>query len=242
MSKPPNFVLGSVFAIALLIGIQSPQIFGFVTFTASIVVFGRLEFDRNSHDLNFYVTGEVSNSVQRWVKTYAVLEVIGRSVIISVLSIMLFSGTDGGRVWLIAILFVMGVFVGRHLLSIARRFTSFNVVRWGYVRLSILVGIPFSISSGLIPGMSVSEVTWASLQALVREPDVDKVAEIIFGTLQAVNQLIQWLLQGLLGTFLGTIVSLMISVNVLFGFVIFLYSLILFEMTKPAIPKTSSIE
>lgn len=28
MSKPPNYVLGSLFAIALLIGFQYPQIFG----------------------------------------------------------------------------------------------------------------------------------------------------------------------------------------------------------------------
>jgi hypothetical protein len=242
MSKPPNYVLGSLFAIALLIGVQYPQIFGLVTFAASIVVFGRLEFDRNSHDLNFYVTGEVSNSFRRWVKTYAALEVIGRSVIISVLSILLFSGTDSGRIWLLAILFVMGVFVGRHFLGIVSRFTSVNVVRWGYVRFSILLGIPFSIFTGLVPGMSISEVTWSSLQALVREADIDKVAEIIFGSLQIVSQFIQWLLQGLLGTFLGTIVSLLISVNVLFGFVIVLYSLILFEMTKPGIPKTSGTE
>jgi hypothetical protein len=205
MSKPPNYVLGSLFAIALLIGVQYPQIFGLVTFAASIVVFGRLEFDRNSHDLNFYVTGEVSNSFRRWVKTYAALEVIGRSVIISVLSILLFSGTDSGRIWLLAILFVMGVFVGRHFLGIVSRFTSVNVVRWGYVRFSILLGIPFSIFTGLVPGMSISEVTWSSLQALVREADIDKVAEIIFGSLQIVSQFIQWLLQGLLGTFLGTI-------------------------------------
>jgi hypothetical protein len=242
MSKPPNYVLGILFAIALLIGIQYPQIFGLVTFAASIILFGRLEFDRNSHDLNFYVTGEVPISFRRWVKTYAVLEVVGRSVIISVLSILLFSGTDGGRIWLLAILFVIGVFVGHHFLGVSSRFTSVNVVRWGYARLSILVGIPFSIFSGLVPGMSVSEVTWASLQAFVRTPDIDKVAEIIFGTLQAVNQFIQWLLQGLLGTFFGTIVSLMISVNVLFGFVIVLYSLILFELTNSVTPKTSGTE
>jgi hypothetical protein len=242
MSKPQNFVLGSLFAIALLIGIQYPRIFGLVTFAASIVFFGRLEFDRNTHDLNFYIAGEISNSFRRWVKTYAVLEVIGRSAIISVLSILLFSGTDSWRIWLLAILFVSGVFVGRHFLGIASRFTSVSVIRWGYVRLSILIGIPFSILSGLVPGMSVREVTWTSLDTLVRGPDIDKAAEIIFGTFQVVNQFIEWLLQGLLGTFLGWIVSLMISVNVLFGFVIVLYSLILFEMTKPGITKTSGTE
>lgn len=215
-----------------MVGVNFPKILGMITFVASFIVFLQIELERNSHELTFYKAGLISNTTKRWLMAYSIAEVLGRSMIFAVLSILLFSGTNALRITLLAVLFIICVIVGYYCLSTLKRVTTIDVARLGYARLSVLLGILFSIISAGITGIEVSEITWKTLKSLMQSPDIDGVAELLFGVVQKVNEYLAWLLRALLGRILGSIVSLMISINVLFGFVVLVYSLLLMRLIE----------
>jgi hypothetical protein len=230
MRKPAVFLGVIVFAAALTAGLYYPIFFATITFVSSMIVLGQIELDRNAHEVHFYTQEDLTPSVKRWLKAYTVVEVVGRSTIFAILSFLLFSGTDSLRITLVAISFLVCVLLGYYFLRWLQFVSSINVARWGYVRLSILLGVLFSTISGSIPGIGISEIAWSTYKTIMLSPSIDGVAELLFGLTYKVNEIVLRILQSLLGSFLGSIVSVLISTNVLFGFVVFLYSLLLLKL------------
>ena len=233
MSKPSNFTITFAFSVGLLAAIHFAQFFGLLTFIASLTVFGKLELDRNTHEIGFYTEAGLSKSVRRWFVLYAGVEVVVRSAICSILAVLLFSGTEALRINLLAVVFVACVFLGFYLLRVLQRLSSIDVTRWGYVRLSVLLGIVFSVLSTCVPGIEVGEIAWKTSKNLMMTLNFKEFAELLYGVVQKVDLFLGWLLQALLGRLIGSLVSLVISVNVLFGFVVFLYALLLFRLIGP---------
>ena len=207
-----------------------PRFFGIATFFASIIVFGRIEYEKNRHAIGYFTIGEMPASARRWLLSYSFVEVILRSAIFGILAVLLFSGTDSVRINILAVLFTASILAGYYCLRFIQRFAYIDAVRWGYIKLSVILGVIFSILSAAIPGMTITDIVLNSARGKLRQHSFDEFAELLYGLLSQLNSFITNTLQILFGGVLGWFFSLIISVNVIYGFVVLVYSLLLLRL------------
>lgn len=224
----------SAVVVAFLVGIYVlilyPRLFGLATFSVSMVIFGRLEYERNHHEMSYYTLGEIPSPIKKWLLSYSALEVVGRSIIFGVLTVFIFSGTNVTRIKILALLFIATILSGYYCLSFLQRRAYIDVARWGYIKLSVLLGVVFSILSAAVPGMPITDIVLNAAKGKLRLHTFDEFAELFYGLLYQLNSFITSILQALFGEWLGLFLSLIISVNVVYGFVVLLYSLLLFRI------------
>jgi hypothetical protein len=229
MSRFPKTpaLLGLLLGFLVLI-IFWTWLFGLLTFFTSILVFGRIECDRNIHEISFYARGDLPSSFRRWSHYYSIAEVLGRSTLLGLLPIFLFSGTDTTRIILLASLFAACVILGYSFLNFIQTRTQIDVTRWVYVRLSVVLGLLFSVLSSHISGQSLTEIaTQTAKSKWWGQLDFNEVAELLYGMIYQVNDFIASTLIKLFGSIIGNILGLIVSVNIIYGFLVALYSLLL---------------
>ena len=220
-------LFGLLLAFLLLI-IFYAWLFGLVTFFASILVFGRIERDRNMHDISFYTRGELPSSFKRWFHYFGIAEVLGRSTLLGFLPIFLFSGTKYNRIVLLASMLGACVILGYFFLNFIQTRSRIDVTRWAYVRLSLVLGLLFSVLSSGVPGLTLTEIAVQTAKSEWWGPlDFKQVAELLYGMIYQVNNFIASTLKKLFGSIFGSILGLIISVNIVYGFLVALYSLLL---------------
>ena len=221
-----------IFAFYIIVAYY-PWLFGLATFLISVFLFGPIERDRNLHDISFYVHGNLSKSQEKYIYYYGILETIGRGVFLGFLPVFIFSGTESERIFKLATIFAVCVFFGYFVLYVIKTRTQINPARWAYVKISVVLGLIFSLFSSLVPGQSLKEIaTQTAKSRWWRELNFNEVAELLYGMLYQVNNFITTVLIKIFGNVLGQSLGFFISVNVLYGFVIALYSLLLLRFSN----------
>ena len=227
---------GSILALYISI-IFYPLLFGLITFLASLIIFGRIERDRNTHDISFYITGDLSKSQKRYIYYYNIAEIFLRSAALGILSVFLFSGTDSNRILLLAIIFIICVIVGYFFLRSIKNNTNINPARWAYAKASIVLGLFFSLTTSKISGQSFTEITAQSLKnKWWGNLNFNQIAELIYGMLHLFNNFITAMFVKFFGFIIGNFFGFVISTNIIHGFVIALYSLLLLEFSNKQNP------
>jgi len=228
-----------VAATLLLLAVwQLPILFSTLTLLVSLFLLGRLERDRNLHDLAFYATGPLPDGFRKWLHRYGYSESAVRSLILGFLALIQSSGTDGSRVFLVGVAFCFSVVVGFLLLRWLQQRIRLNVRRWGYVRLSVLLGAAFSfLLSGTRP-----EFSWKNSRDVILEiftqPDFDRMAELINLLTSVLNASISYLLErlfanvGVIGELVAFVIAAVLTTDLVFGFVIVAYSMLLLELSE----------
>lgn len=134
----------------------------------------------------------------------------------------------------------------RYLFGVADSwFTSkenMTLINWGYVRLSVVLGLLFSVLSSSVPGMKLKDLAWeVGKSTWWKAPTFEEIAEILYGLLYHMNVFISNTLNAAFGDLIGGMLSLIISVNVVYGFIVVLYSLLLLrfvsQFSSPAVPR-----
>jgi hypothetical protein len=228
-----------VVATLLLLAVwQLPILFSTLTLLVSLFLLGRLERDRNLHDLAFYATGPLPEGFRKWLHRYGYAESAMRSLILGFLALIQSSGTNESRILLVGVAFCFSVVVGFLLLRWLQQRFQLNVRRWGYVRLSVLVGAAFSfLLSATRPEFSWKNGRDVFLEIFTR-PDFDRMAELINLLTSGLNAAIAYLLErlftglGVFGDFVAFILAVVLTTDLLFGFVIITYSLLLLELSE----------
>lgn len=226
-------------ATLLLLGVwQFPILFGALTLVVSLVLLGRLERDRNLHDLAFYATGPLTPSFRKWLHGYGYAESAVRSLILGFLALIQASGTDKTRTLLMGVVFCVCTAAGFFLLRWMQLRISLNVRRWGYVRLSVLLGAVFS----LMVSVTRQELSLKSgvdvLLEIFKKPDFDRMSELINLLTGILNTSISYLLGklfasfGSLGDLLAFFLAAVLTTDLVFGFVIVAYSMLLLELSE----------
>jgi len=227
--KSAAILVGYFFGLLILIHFS--RFFGLITFCVSLSVLGRLEYEKNAHELSFYCRGELPAAFKTWFRYYGLAEAFVRSAIFGVLPIFLFSGTGAERIFWLAFLFSCCVVIGYFGLRFVQRRARIDVTRWGYVRFSVLLGLLFSVLSSGISGIPLTDVAWqAGKSKWWRALNFDEIAELLYGLMYQVNSFISGTLHTILGDFIGGLLSLLISTNIVYGFIIVLYSLLLLRI------------
>lgn len=222
----PFLAVSMLLAFSVLIRFQ-PWIVGVITFCASMFVFGKIERDRNIHDISFYADGKPSISDRMFVSAYSNVETLIRSLVLGILPVFLFSGTRAHRIALVAAIFVGCVIAGYLILLAIQARTRFNAERWAYVRISVLLGIAFSLLVSGIPAQTLTETVTLTAKSKWGALNFNEFVELIHGMIFQVNDFLSDTLINKFGVVVGRILSIVISLNVAYGFVISLYSLLL---------------
>ena len=223
--------LAAVAGVAAL-GYHYPFIFAGATAGLSFLLGLRLEVARLRYELPFYFAGTIK---RRAIFTGIVgsVEAVFKGVLAGVAALFTFSGTDHDRLFWVAILFGVCVYVG----ASALRFLSIKVdalpMRWGYFRLAAMLGLLFSAGLALLTVLgvlatpSVADIGWKIIFDMPPRPTVEQASELLFQIKQAFDDFIVTALSVFVNQDGARLIGIVISVNVLSGFVSAIYAAII---------------
>lgn len=209
-----------------------PILFGILTFLLSIHLFSTLAADKAVHDRGFYSNAAPSALLLTFLSVSAKAGVLVKSFILSVFSIILFSGTDYDRIVNIAGVFVLTAAVGTVVLTILDQRSNLNIERWGYVRASLALGLIFSFLISSIDGLGL----WGVAKSIIRQTTygltLREASELIYGLFAQLDRILEDILIGLFGDFLGKLASLILTVKIAYGFIIYIYIVEYFRLQR----------
>ena len=163
-----------------------------------------------------------------------------RGTLGGIVSLLTFSGTDADRLAWIAVVFGVTLYLATTLLrGLAHRLDA-RPARWGYFRLAAPLGLIYSTGLWLLSSfgkMRTPELTELGRTILFdtpSKPSVEQGSELLFRMKLYVDSVITALLRPVVGTDWAPIVSIALSVNVLTGFVVAIYAVVIAEMVVRA--------
>ena len=220
--------LGAVLAAAAL-GFYQPLAFAALTFALALALGARLEFARLKNELNFYFEGRTPKATY-FTGMEAVSEATFKAVLAGLVALVTFSGTDQGRLFWVAMIFAACVFAGSSLLRWLSGTFHISPGRWGYFRIAAPLGLLFSVALAFLPVPSFQKIGWDLLFNLAARPTVAQGSEMLFMLKQKFDELFLTLLQGVLGEQAANVVGVLTSVNMLSGFIIAIFAVVIAEI------------
>jgi hypothetical protein len=208
---------------------RHPFLFAGATAALSFALGLRLEAARLRNELPFYFAGLIRPSALL-TGIVGFLEAAFKGVLAGVAALFTFAGTDHDRLFWVAVLFAVCIYLGAGLLRFLSLKASALPMRWGYFRLAPPLGLLFSAglallaAAAVIPAPSVSDIGWKIIFDMPPHPSIGEVSELLFQLKQAFDDFIVTVLSVALDPQWARLVGIVISVNVLSGFVSALYA------------------
>lgn len=232
---------GEIAAVAglAMFGYSNPFMFAGVTALLSFIVGLNLEVRRLRYELPFYF-GAGGPLRFIFVPLVGFIEALMKGVLAGIAAVFTFAGTDANRLYWVAVVFGVTVYVGAAIL----RYLSIKLdalpSRWGYFRLAPPLGLLFSAgiagiaAYGLIGSATVSDIGWKLVWELPAKPSVSQVSELFFQIKQAFDDFIVTVLSAVMREEWARLLGIVISVNVLTGFVAALYAALIASAVRRA--------
>jgi hypothetical protein len=115
--------------------------------------------------------------------------------------------------------------VGSSILRLIKRISNVNIERWGYVKISILLGILFSLLISTVEGLNAWDTGKSILESQISELNLNEVGELSFALVSQINNLLENVFTKFFGEIAGKFISLLFTTNTAFGFVAYIYVL-----------------
>lgn len=227
--------LGGAVAIGYL-AFVAPLAFVGVTAALVLVVGFGLEWQRLQHEFPYYFSGVLSWRKRIMMVMSAVFETLGKALMAGFAALLAFGGTDQDRLLVLAVLMSVCVFAGTGVLRRAYWTFGARPLRWGYFRLVVPLGLLFSaliqvaLLGGYLDAASVQQVAKSFVFDLPARANYEQVMELIFQVRQLLDSLLTSLTVQLVGSEWVVPASILISLNVLSGFFIAIYAVVLGEL------------
>ena len=222
--------LGVILAAAAL-GFYYPLAFAALTLALALLLGISLEYARLKNELNFYFERNTPKG-GFFTIVVAVSEAAFKAVLAALVALLTFSGTDQNRLYWVAIVFAACVFAGSSLLRwLANRF-NITPGRWGYFRIAGPLGLIFSLALTFLPVPTFGKIGWDLLFNLAARPTLSQGSEMLFMLKQKFDDLFYTLLQTALGDQAATVIGVLTSVNMLTGFIIGIYAVVIAEAVR----------
>ncbi|MCH9807345.1 MAG: hypothetical protein K0U74_06420 [Alphaproteobacteria bacterium] len=230
---------GEISAVAGLawLGWQQPYVFAALTALLAFLLGLHLDYQRLKHEYPFYFNSERPRFLIG-LRIVSLGDSIVKGLVAGLVALITFSGTDDDRRFIVAVVFAVAVYAGASLLR--RLSISFGAkpAHWGFFRLAVPMGLIFSGGIALAAAMDYVKV--ATLTDIGRQlvfdmpakPSIEHVSDLLFSLKQYIDSVIATLLANLIPLDWAQILSLIISVNVLTGFIVALYALIIAEAVR----------
>lgn len=230
--------LAAVAAVAAF-GYFHPFLFAAATALVAFVVGLRLEYQRITFEIPFYFeAGRAPRLWFAWVVGFS--ESLVKALLAGVAAVFTFAGTDANRLFWVAVVFAVSVYLGAYVLrALALRFDA-RPSRWGYFRLAAPLGILFSAGLTLlallatIPLPSISDIGLKVLWDFPAQPSVEQVSELVFQLKQAFDDFVVRAIAVFVPLDVARLLGILISVNMLTGFVSALYASLIASAVRRA--------
>jgi len=210
---------------------QMPIVFSALTAGLALILGLQLELRRLAFETPFYF--ERSSSLARIVRV--ILgggQALMKGVIAGFVALITFSGTGDSRLMIVAALFAACALVGS---TILRRLTiSFGArpTHWGFFRMAAPLGLLFSGAMSLFPPPSSLEVVRQVLIDLPARPSIAQAGEALFSIRLWIDDLIVRIFAIYLNPEWAKALGIVIGSNVLVGFAIAVYAVVLSEVVR----------
>lgn len=222
--------LAAILGVAAL-GYKQPLIFAGLTFVLALWLGSRLEYARLKNELNFYFERNVPRG-GFFTGFVAVSEALFKAVLAALVALVTFSGTDPNRLFWVAVVFAGCVFAGSSLLRwLANRF-DITPGRWGYFRIAAPLGLVFSVALAFLPVPSFGKIGWDLLFNLAAKPSIAQGSEMLFMLKQKFDELFFALMTNVMSEQAAQAVGVFTSVNMLTGFIIGIYAVVIAEAVR----------
>lgn len=209
-----------------------PMVFAAVTAVLALLLGLNLERARLANELTFYFGG-TRKTLSVLGTGVALVEASVKALLAGLVALLAFSGTDKDRLMVVAIVFAVCTFAGTSMLRRLR--ISFGAVpsRWGYFRLAAPLGLLYSAALASLPVLSLSTLLQKMVLEMPSRPSLGQASEMLFLLKQKFDELVVTMLTVLLGRQdLAQIAGILVSVNVLTGFVIAIYAVVIAEAVR----------
>jgi len=230
--------IAAVVAVAAF-GYFHPFVFAALTAAVAFIVGLRLEYARISFEIPFYFeAGRVPRLWFAWLVGFG--ESFTKALLAGVAAVFTFAGTDSGRLFWVAVVFGISVYLGAWMLrSLSLRFSA-RPSRWGYFRLAAPLGVLFSAGItllallGTIPLPSISDIGLKVIWEFPSQPSIEQVSELVFQLKQAFDDFVVKAISVFVPLDVARVIGIFISVNMLTGFVSALYASIIASVVRRA--------
>lgn len=221
-------MLAELAAIATVawIGYSDPISFAVLTFVLALALGIALEVARLRYELPFYFE-RVPKRAVIFAAIAGGLEAIVKALLAGVVGLLTFLGTDQDRLFMVAIGFAVCLFIGCQVVRALIWRAGARPLRWGYFRLAAPLGILFSAGLALLPSPGLTELAGKLTFELPARPSLAQTSEFLFLIKQSFDDLVVRGLELFLPSGWADAVGALVSVNMLTGFVLALYTVVI---------------
>ncbi len=227
--------LAAIAGVAWL-GLHEPLIFAAVTFVISLALGIALEIARLKNELPFYFdrgppsqTGQQPGKLQLFTTLVGSSEAFVKALLAGVAALLTFLGTDMDRLTYVAIAFGICLFLGVQGVRFLSHRLQARPLRWGYFRLAAPLGLLFSAGLSFLPSPGITELAKRAAFDLPANPSLAQASEFLFLLKQSFDDIVERMLNLVFSPDIALAISAFVSVNMLSGFVLALYAVLIAE-------------
>lgn len=222
--------LAAIAAVAWL-GFHHPLIFAGLTAAIALILGARLEFARLQNEMPFYFDRAPSRTALfTW--GVALTEAMVKALLAGVVALLTFLGTDPERLTWVAGIFAFTLFLGIQIVRWLAATLRARPLRWGYFRLAAPLGLIFSIGTSLLPAPGFTELARRATFDMPARPSMEQASEFLFLLKQTFDDIVERMLTWVFDPSLAQVIAALVSVNVLSGFVLSIYAVLIAEAVR----------
>jgi hypothetical protein len=210
------------------VGFTAPLIFAAGTTLIALGVGAALEIARLKYEFPFYFDRAPGRSMILIVAVGAI-ESITMAVLAGVVGLLTFLGTDQERLKIVAIVFAVCLFLGVQGVRVLINRLKAKPLRWGYFRLAAPLGLLFSAGLTFLPAPGITELAKRAAFDLPSRPTMEQASEFLFLLKQSFDEIVVRMLSWVFDPALAQAIGAVVSVNMLSGFVLALYAVLIAE-------------
>jgi len=219
--------LAAIFAVAWA-GFTAPLLFAAGTALLALAVGAALEIARLRYEFPFYFERLPGRSIIIIVIA-GVVESVTKAILAGVVGLLTFLGTDLERLKLVSIIFAISLFLGVQIVRVLMDRLKARPLRWGYFRLAAPLGLIFSAGLTFLPAPGITELAKRAAFDLPARPTMEQASEFLFLLKQSFDEIVVRMLSWVFDPALAQAIGAVVSVNMLSGFVLALYAVLIAE-------------
>jgi hypothetical protein len=219
--------LAAIAAVAW-VGFTAPLAFAGATAVIALVLGVALEYARLKYEFPFYFDRLPGRSLII-IAIAGSVEAIVKAILAGAVGLLTFLGTDQDRLKWVAIIFAVCLFLGVQAVRPLMYRLKARPLRWGYFRLAAPLGLLFSAGLTFLPAPGVTELAKRAAFDLPARPSMEQASEFLFLLKQSFDEIVVRMLSWVFDPALAQAIGAIISVNMLSGFVLALYTVLIAE-------------
>lgn len=222
--------LAAIAGVAWL-GFHHPLLFAGLTGALALGLGISLEIARLKNEMPFYFD-RPPGKLQVFTTLIGSAEALVKAILAGVVALLTFLGTDAERLLSVAIAFGICLFVGVQIVRFLADTFQARPMRWGYFRLAAPLGLMFSIGLSFLPKPGITEMAKRAAFDLPARPSLEQASEFLFLLKQSFDDIVERMLGLVFDPGVAQGLSALVSVNMLSGFVLALYAVLIAEVIR----------